>query len=121
MRTPVSWSSEACSTMSSSLCATRLNTTTVAWRSRAISITGCTGSASGSDARAVASNEATEQVVEAAVLEQREREQVVGRGDEMRGRDRQLVHLRDDAREDRVERAAQLHRHPRAQLLQAVG
>ena len=58
-------------------------------------------------------DEAAQQMVEAAVLEQGEREQVVGRGDEVRRRDRERVHLLDDAREDGVERAAQLDGHAR--------
>ncbi len=66
-------------------------------------------------------DEPAEQVIDAAVAEERQREQVVGRGDEMRRRERQAVHLGDDAGEDRVDHPAQLDRHSCPQLLETVG
>ena len=66
-------------------------------------------------------DEPAQQVIDAAVAEQREREEVVGGGDEMRRRDRQAVHLGDDAGQDRVDHPAQLDGEAGAQLLEAVG
>ena len=60
-------------------------------------------------------------MIDPAVVEEREREEVVGRGDDVRRRDREAVHLGDDPRQDRIDHPAQLDRQPRPQLLQTIG
>ena len=66
-------------------------------------------------------DEPAQEVIDTAVGEEREREQVVGCGHEVRRCEREALHLGDDLGQDLVDHPAQFHRHAVAQTLEAIG